>query len=125
MEMAIKTRRLETRVDPDTKELISEAARLNRESVSAFMVRAARGEGDRVPPEQTPRSSRWHVRRVVAIVGRAGHGAYADPRCRVAPARYSDVSEFFRDPLTEGHSCEALARGQRVLDAWLRSEALR
>ncbi len=46
--MAIKTRRLETRVDPDTKELISEAARLNRESVSAFMVRAARGEADRV-----------------------------------------------------------------------------
>lgn len=46
--MAIKTRRLETHVDPDTKELISEAARLNRESVSAFMVRAARGEADRV-----------------------------------------------------------------------------
>ncbi len=35
------------------------------------------------------------------------------------------MSEFFRDPLTEGHSCEALACGQRVLDAWLRSEALR
>lgn len=46
--MAVKTRRLESRVDPETDELITRAAELMQESVSGFVVRAARAEADRV-----------------------------------------------------------------------------
>lgn len=46
--MATKTRRIETRVDPDSEQRIAEAAALMHESVSAFVLRAARSEADRV-----------------------------------------------------------------------------
>lgn len=46
--MAIKTRRVEARIDPETDELIARAAAVAHESVSGFMVRAARAEADRV-----------------------------------------------------------------------------
>lgn len=46
--MATKTRRIEARVDPDTDEWITQAAAMNHESVSGFMVRASREEAERV-----------------------------------------------------------------------------
>lgn len=46
--MALKTRRMEARVDPETDELIARAAELTHESISGFVVRAARAEADRV-----------------------------------------------------------------------------
>lgn len=46
--MSVRTRRMEARVDPETDDLISRAAELTRESISAFVVRAARAEADRV-----------------------------------------------------------------------------
>ena len=46
--MSTKTRRLEARLDPETDEAIAAAAALLRESVSAFVVRSARAEADRV-----------------------------------------------------------------------------
>jgi uncharacterized protein (DUF1778 family) len=39
---------MEARVDPETYELITRAAELTQESVSGFVVRAARAEADRV-----------------------------------------------------------------------------
>jgi uncharacterized protein (DUF1778 family) len=48
MAMPAKTRRMEARVDPETDELIARAAELTHESVSSFVVRAARAEADRV-----------------------------------------------------------------------------
>ena len=46
--MTRKTRRMEARVDPETDELITRAAELMHESVSGFVIRAARAEGDGV-----------------------------------------------------------------------------
>ena len=46
--MAVKSRRMEARVDPETDELITRAAELTRESVSSFVIRAARDEASRV-----------------------------------------------------------------------------
>lgn len=46
--MAVRSRRLEARVDPETDELISRAAALTHESISSFVVRAARDEAGRV-----------------------------------------------------------------------------
>ncbi|MDZ7578026.1 MAG: DUF1778 domain-containing protein [Candidatus Nanopelagicales bacterium] len=46
--MAVKTQRLEARLDPDTRERISEAAAVTGETMSAFVTRAARSEADRV-----------------------------------------------------------------------------
>ncbi len=46
--MPVKTRRLEARLDPDTDELIIRAAALTHESLSAFVVRSARTEAERV-----------------------------------------------------------------------------
>ena len=46
--MSLKTRRMEARVDAETDELIRRAAELTHESVSSFVVRAARAEADRV-----------------------------------------------------------------------------
>ena len=46
--MTLKTRRMEARVDPETDELITRAAELMNESVSGFVIRAARAEADRV-----------------------------------------------------------------------------
>ena len=46
--MATKTRRMEQRVDEETDLLITRAAALTHESVSAFVVRSARDEATRV-----------------------------------------------------------------------------
>lgn len=44
----VKTRRIEARVDPESESRIIQAAAIARESVSSFMVRAARREADQV-----------------------------------------------------------------------------
>ena len=46
--MGAKTERIEVRADETSKERISEAAELLGEPVSAFMVRSARAEADKV-----------------------------------------------------------------------------
>lgn len=46
--MATKTRRMAQRIDEDTWRLLSRAAALTHESVSSFVVRAARDEAARV-----------------------------------------------------------------------------
>lgn len=46
--MAVKARRMEARVDAETDERITRAAAVTHESVSGFVVRAARAEADRV-----------------------------------------------------------------------------
>lgn len=46
--MAAKTHRMEARLDAETDQLIARAAELTNESVSGFVVRAARAEADRV-----------------------------------------------------------------------------
>lgn len=47
-DVATKTRRMEQRIDEDTVVLLSKAAALTHESVSAFVVRSARDEAARV-----------------------------------------------------------------------------
>lgn len=47
-DVATKTRRMEQRIDEDTDVLLSKAAALTHESVSAFVVRSARDEAARV-----------------------------------------------------------------------------
>jgi uncharacterized protein (DUF1778 family) len=44
--MALKTHRIEMRADPESEELIARAAALRKESVSAFVLGAARREAD-------------------------------------------------------------------------------
>lgn len=46
--MATKTQRIEMRADPDSEARIAQAAGITRESVSAFVLRAATAEADRV-----------------------------------------------------------------------------
>lgn len=46
--MAAKTGRIEMRADPDDEALIQEAAKLRRQSVSAFVLQAAAEEAGRV-----------------------------------------------------------------------------
>lgn len=46
--MTIKEARLDFRLDPDVKARIERAAKLARESISAFVVRAASAAADRV-----------------------------------------------------------------------------
>ncbi|WP_448630505.1 type II toxin-antitoxin system TacA family antitoxin [Cellulomonas soli] len=46
--MATKTRRMEQRIDEETDVLLSRAAALTHESISAFVVRSARDEAARV-----------------------------------------------------------------------------
>jgi uncharacterized protein (DUF1778 family) len=46
--MATKTRRLEARTDEDTYEMLVRAAEAEHETVSAFVVDAARGRAERV-----------------------------------------------------------------------------
>ena len=46
--MTAKTHRIEMRADAATKGLITQAARARRESISAFVLRAALTEADRV-----------------------------------------------------------------------------
>lgn len=46
--MATKTRRMEQRIDEDTDVLLSKAAAVTHETVSAFVVRSARDEAARV-----------------------------------------------------------------------------
>lgn len=46
--MSIKSERLEQRVDAETVDLLTRAAAVTHESVSAFVVRAARTEAARV-----------------------------------------------------------------------------
>lgn len=45
---SVKSRRIEQRIDPETEELVSKAAAMLDESVSAFVVRSARTEAQRV-----------------------------------------------------------------------------
>ncbi|GGM02486.1 type II toxin-antitoxin system TacA family antitoxin [Micromonospora yangpuensis] len=46
--MAPKTERIEMRTDPETSDLLARAARTRDESVSSFVLKAARTEADRV-----------------------------------------------------------------------------
>jgi uncharacterized protein (DUF1778 family) len=46
--VTVKSRRVEARVDPETDELITRAAQLTHESISSFVIRAARDEASRV-----------------------------------------------------------------------------
>jgi uncharacterized protein (DUF1778 family) len=48
MLVTTKSRRVEARIDPESEERIVEAARLTCQPLSAFIVRAARAEADRV-----------------------------------------------------------------------------
>jgi uncharacterized protein (DUF1778 family) len=46
--MAVKTRRIEMRADPDSEQRIAQAAAARRQSVSTFVLAAAVREADRV-----------------------------------------------------------------------------
>lgn len=67
--MAVRSRRVEARVDPETSEEIARAAAVTSESVSAFVVRAAKAEAGRVlsRAEVTPMPSEQFDAMIAAL----------------------------------------------------------
>ncbi len=83
--MAAKSRRMETRVDPETDDPIAQAARLTHESASGFVVRAARLEADRVLARTDPTT--MPAERFDALIGSLDTADSALTLSRVAAQR--------------------------------------
>lgn len=85
--MAVKTRRIEMRADAETDRRIALAAQMTRQSVSAFVLGAARTEADRLLAEQ---DTTMPAEQFDALIASLDHADPAPALSRIGaqPARF-------------------------------------